>query len=125
MQTVVFIMHRKPIAQGVMQMLKEKSGFNMYYEPDYEHADTAIRERNAKTVLLEVAENGEYDISYCLSLSARLKKENPLCKLILMCPEQNQACVNEAVVAKKSGRIDEFVFYDTSVEYLATKIISM
>ena len=125
MQTVALIMRRRAVAQTLMQALQEKSGFQVCYEPDYAGADVAIRSRGAGVALIEVAESGEFDIVYCLGLCAWLRVETPACKLILMCSEQDKACIGQVVAAKKDGRIDEFVFYDTSEEYLATKLISM
>ena len=125
MQIVVLIMQRKSIAQGLMQMLKEKAELNIYYESDYKSIDAAIRGHDAQIALIEISENGEYNVFQCLSLCEWLRKETPNCKLILMCPEQDKSSINEVVAAKKDRRIDEFIFYDTSVEYLATKLMSM
>ena len=125
MQTIALIMRRKAVAQGLMQTLQEQPDFHVCFEPDYAGADVAIRSHGAKAALIEVAESGEYNVEHCLALCTWLRKETPSCKLILMCSEQDKCCISEVVAAKKDGRIDEFVFYDTSVEYLATKLMSM
>ena len=43
-------------------------GIRFYYESDYTKADVAIRNHLATGALLEVSENGVYDIEFCLML---------------------------------------------------------
>ena len=125
METVVLVMRRRSVAQGLMQMLKEKSDFHICYEQDYALADTAIRSHGARVALIEIAESDSYNSKHCLALCGWLRQETPDCKLILMCPEQDQDCIRDVIEAKRDNKIDEFVFYDTSVEYLATKLTTM
>jgi len=125
MQTVVLLMWRKAVANNLAAALEEKSGIHIHYEQDYSDAEASIKNQSAKAALIEVSQNGEFDVSYCLNLCLSLREKTPDCKLILMCPEQDKDCVAAAVDAKKNRRIDEFIFYDTSIEYLATKLISM
>jgi len=125
MQAVVLIMRRKSMAQGLMRMLGERPELQMHYEPDYANAAVAIKSRSARAALIEVVQDGEYDAERCLELCGLLREETPGCKLILMCSEQDRDCISRVVAAKRERRIDEFVFYDTSMEYLATKFLSM
>ena len=118
-------MRRKPIAQGLMQKLREDQNHNLIFEPDYAHADVAIRSHNADTALIEIGESAEFDASYCLALCAWLRQETPQCKLMLMCPEQNADSVSKVIKAKKKERIDDFVFYDSTTEYLISKLLNM
>ncbi|MCL2105516.1 MAG: hypothetical protein FWH26_00360 [Oscillospiraceae bacterium] len=116
MQTVVLVMRRGLAAQGLMRKLRGDPDLRLTYEPAYSRADVA---------LIEVAESGRQDISYCLSLCDRLQTEAPLCKRLLMCPEQDGTAVARAVEAKRAGRIDDFVFYDATPDYLVSKLLSM
>ena len=111
-----------------MQKLREEQSLqniNLIFEPDYAHADVAIRSHNADTALIEIGESGELDASYCLALCAWLRQETPQCKLLLMCPEQNTDSVSKAIKAKKKARIDDFVFYDSTTEYLISKLLNL
>ena len=85
----------------------------------------AIRGYGAKCALIEVAENEEYGMDYCLALCGWLQKETPECKLLLMCPESDTECVEAAIAAKRSNQISDFIFYDTSLEYLVSKLLSL
>ena len=39
-----------------------------------------------------------------------------------MCPEGQTEVVNRAIAAKRKGEIDDFVFYDVSLDYLAASL---
>ena len=95
------------------------------YEPDYANADVAIRSHLATGALLEVAEDGAQDIGYCLALCAWLREVTPHCRLMLMCPEGQTETVHRAIEAKLKGEIDDFVFYDVSLDYLAASLQSL
>ncbi|MDL2214259.1 hypothetical protein LJB76_01710 [Clostridia bacterium OttesenSCG-928-O13] len=125
MQTIVLVMRRRPVAQGLMLRLEAEPGLTAIFEPDYANADVAIRSHGAGITLIEACESGDYDTSHCLVLCARLRKKTPGCKLLLMCPEQDKGSVSQAVQAKRDGCIDDFVFYDSTTDYLTSKLLSM
>ncbi|MDL2218257.1 hypothetical protein LJC27_06320 [Christensenellaceae bacterium OttesenSCG-928-M15] len=125
MQTIVLIMRREPIAQAFIKRLLDNADIAVIHAPDYGRADRIIHEHSAGAALVEVGETSGYDTAHCLALCKRLRDVAPQCKLILMCPEQNGASVQEAVKAKKDRRIDDFVFYDASLDYLTSKLLSM
>ena len=79
----------------------------------------------ATGALLEVAEDGAQDIGYCLALCAWLREVTPHCRLMLMCPEGQTETVHRAIEAKRKGEIDDFVFYDVSLDYLAASLQSL
>lgn len=124
-KSVVLIMRRASLAQGLMTKVQNDPGFQLCYEPDYANADVAIRRHLAAGALLEVTEDGEYDMDFCLALCTWLREATPDCHLMLMCPENQQETVNRAIAAKKRKLIDDFVFYDVSLDYLAASLQSL
>ena len=125
LKTVLLIMRRASLAQGLMAKVRDAPGLQLCYEPDYANADVAIRSHLATGALLEVAEDGAQDIGYCLALCAWLREVTPHCRLMLMCPEGQTEAVRRAVEAKRKGEIDDFVFYDVSLDYLAASLQSL
>ena len=87
LKTVLLIMRRASLAQGLMAKVQDAPGLQLCYEPDYANADVAIRSHLATGALLEVAEDGAQDIGFCLALCAWLREVTPHCRLMLMCPE--------------------------------------
>lgn len=125
MQIVILTMKRKPVAQGFMNSLKDRRDIILIYEPYYHKTSLTIQRHNAKATLIEVAETGPYDIGYCLALCKELREDTPECKLILMCSEQDEKTIKEVVEAKGKNEIDDFVFYDVTIDYLTSKLISI
>ena len=125
MLDMVLIMHRKAIAQELMAKLKGNKDISLIYEPDYSRAMIAIADCNAKAALIEAAEAGLYGMDYCLTLCKKIREEKPYCKLFLMCSEQDEGSIKQVVGAKGHKLIDDFVFYDVTIDYLASKLISI
>ena len=125
LKTVLLIMRRASLAQGLMAKVRDAPGLQLCYEPDYANADVAIRSHLATGALLEVAEDGAQDIGYCLALCAWLREVTPHCRLMLMCPEGQTEAVHRAIEAKRKGEIDDFVFYDVSLDYLVACLLSL
>jgi len=125
MSAIVLIMWRRAIAQSLLTKLNTYPLMQLCYESDYSQADACVRNNNAKVALIEAAETGSHDVYKCLDICAALRKESENCKLILMCPDQDEEAVAQTVNAKQEGWIDDFVFYETSLEYLSSKILTM
>lgn len=122
LKTVLLIMRRASLAQGLMAKVRDAPGLRLCYEPDYARVAESIRSHQVAGVLLEVAEDGAQDMGYCLALCRRLREMAPHCHLMLMCPEGQKETVHRAVEAKRRGEIDDFVFYDVSLDYLAASL---
>ena len=122
LKTVLLIMRRASLAQGLIAKVRDAPGIRLCYEPDYANADVAVRSHQAAGALLEVAEDGAQDIGFCLSLCARLRETAPRCRLMLMCPEGQAETIRLCIEAKRRGKIDDFVFYDVSLDYLTASL---
>jgi len=118
-------MWRKVIAESLLTELNKRSGLQIIHEHDYIRAYKRIMDENAKVALFEAAETGDYDVSYCLEVCSALRKESENCKLILMCPDQDEEAVEQTVAAMQDGQIDDFVFYEASFDYLSSKLMTM
>lgn len=125
MSIITLIMHRKSIADSLMVRLRDKQDIKLIYQANYNNVNITINKYASKAVLIEVLEAGPYDIDYCLTLCEKLRKSTPECKLILMCSEHDQGSVDRIVNLKEKKQIDDFVFYDVTIDYLASKLISI
>lgn len=125
MPIIVLIMKRRPVAQGIMNCLQDYKNIRLVYEPYYHRGHITIKNNKARVALIEVAESGPYDIGYCLELCKKLREETPDCTLILMCSEQDEKTIKKVVEAKGQNRIDDFVFFDVTIDYLTSKLMSI
>ena len=125
MPNVLLVVHRRPIVQALIDKLQKNSGISLVYEANFSHAEIAGVLHNAEVVLIEVAESGMHNLDYCLNLCQEIRGLVPECKLIIMCSEQDEESVKRVIKAKWEGKIDDFVFYDVTMDYLVSKLKSI
>lgn len=125
MQKVLLLMHRKVLAQSLIRSMENKQKFSFYSESSLENALLAIANYGIDVAVIEVPESGERAAEEALSLSCRIKQEMPLCKTLILCPERSEESKDAVVLARRQGNIDDFIFYDASLEYLTKKLESM
>ena len=125
MSSIVLVMWRKGVAECLLATLNKEPGLRLYYEQDYSRAGASIQSHEGNVALIEAAETGACDVAYCLEVCASLRKETENCKLILMCPDQDEEAVAQTVGAKQDGRIDDFLFYGASFDYVSSKLLAM
>ena len=121
---ILLFMNRKGIAQVLLLRLSETDGVCTGFSQDYANADSIARRFCATSALIEVGEDGNFDTFYCLALCDRIHREMPGCKLLLLCSEDDKRGIANAIAARLDGTIDDFIFYDASVEYLMSKLLS-
>ena len=125
MSAIVLVMWRRAIAESLSIKLGTDPVMRLCYEPDYSKAGISVINNNAKVALIEAAETGAHDVLQCLDICTVLRNEAENCKLILMCPDQDEEAVAQTVNAMQEGKIDDFVFYEASIDYLSSKILTM
>ena len=104
LKTVLLIMRRASLAQGLMAKVQNAPGIQLCYEPDYANAEVSIRTHLATGALLEVSEDGTQDIGFCLALCAWLREVTPYCHLMLMCPEGQAETVHRPSKPNERGK---------------------
>lgn len=125
MPTILLLMQRKAIIQNIKKRLDGDNTIFVISDKNYNTDLVFSNGLKLEVILIEVSESRNYDIEYCLILCEEIRKINPWCKLLLMVPEQNKNSVNLVVKAKVSKEIDDFVFYDVTIDYLVSKILSI
>ena len=124
MTTIILAMLRRPVAQRLIDTMHDDLTVRVIYEPDYHMAVSAAIANSADTVLIEVTESGRFRAESCLDLCSRLREDAPGCRLVLMCPEQDELSVALSMQAARDGTIDDFLFYDASIDYIASKLLA-
>ncbi len=119
----ILVMQRHLIARALLKKLQDATQILPYCESYYSRAERIIGSDKVAVALIEVAESGEYGIAFCLALCTRLRPTG--CKLVLLCPEQDEHVVAATADAMRSGLIDDFVYYDSSLDYTVAKLLSV
>ena len=125
MQKVLLVMRRKVLAQAIMNSLRDDGRFSFSAEYIYENAPITALAIRPDCAVVEVPESGEHPADETLPVCDGIRESCPGCKVLLLCPENSRESTAAAVRAKRGGRIEDFVFYDSSMDYLVAKLASM
>lgn len=123
MGNVLLLINRQPVAQSMMCKMGDSSEVDIIYNQDYTQAEDIVVNCSVDTVLMEIAESGTHDACFCLSLCLRLRKIRPRLKLLILCSEQDDTCVEAVIEARRDGRIDDFLFFDATTDYIVSKTL--
>lgn len=125
MQKILLGLHRKILAQSILQTMKDDKRFDCYIENCPVNIPLAIQKYDIDIAVIEVPESGSNPEGEKLAICREIADTSPNCKLLLMCSEESESCKKAIVEAKRRGEIEDFVFYDSSLEYLIAKLESM
>lgn len=119
-------MSRKILSDALIAQTKTDRRFELWADQNYATAvETAISYAPG-VVVIEVPESGKWrSVEMCLSLCDTIKKELPGCKQVLLSSESDAQSCRAVIEAKKANRIDDFFYYDTSINYLFSKLESL
>jgi hypothetical protein len=74
------------------------------------------------TAVVDVMDVTPKETETALSICKKLRQTVPGCRLLLLVSQDNKKGRKMAIDAIKSRAADDFVFYDTSLEYLFAKL---
>lgn len=122
MKKILLVMYRKVLAEALVSDLRANTAFSLRVEYRYESAPISADVFQPDVVLMEIPESGKNTPEKCLLLCDALRKKQPACKTLLLTPEGNEEACSLTIQAAREGRISDFVYYDTSIRYLISKL---
>jgi len=125
MRKIMLVMHRRVLAQSLVNLMRDDPEREFFAEYIYENAPMTAEIRKADEAVIEMIEGDDEQIGECIDICRAIKAAAPECRLLLMCPENSSDGRHAAEEARRSGLIDDYVFYDASLDYLISKLDSM
>lgn len=123
---ILLIMGRKVLSDALIAQAKNDGRFELWATSDYAAAVNAAKSYGPGVIVVEVPESGSWrSAEKCLSVCDAIKKQIPGCKQVLLCSEGDEDSCQAAIQAKRKNRIDDFLYYDTSVFYLFSKLAAL
>ena len=119
---VMLLLCRRVIADLLIKSLERNSDVEAFGVYDFNNAVNAAISRKPNIALVEIPEKHGAPAIDALDVCEGIKTAIADCKIVLLCPEQDKASVNSCVEAKKQGKIEDFLFYDSGVDYLVSKL---
>ena len=124
MENVLLLLERNIIRSTLARDINDSCNMQVLLEHNYNNIPKAFKEYYPDIAVIEMHENYPQKGKDPLEASSTIKGICPSCKVILLCPENISACVEFAVNAKKTNKIDDFVFANDSFSYLISKLES-
>ena len=119
MQRVIISMQNYVLGEAVEQALTNGGDFHATVAETPEQTAKLCVSLAANALLMEVTGYTPFKLEERLRVRNEVKKQNPLCKMVLLVDENAEKEAAEKVrQAKKDGLIDQFIYGSTSASYL-------
>ena len=123
--TVMLVLCRRVIAGLLIEAIQKRIDMEAFGLYEFDKAKNMAMLRQPKIALVEIPERHGPSARCALDVCEDIRDASPGCKIILICPENDEKSVEATLKAKKEGEIDDFLFYDLSVDYLIAKLESL
>ena len=116
---------RRVIADLLINAIGKKGEMEAFGIYNYKNAVNTAMSRRPDIALVEIPERHGNPAKETLEICEGIKEASPDCKIVILCPEQDENSVNACIDAKRSGNISDYLFYDSGVDYLVSKLKSL
>ena len=124
MKNLAFVTRRKMVAQGLEAALTVHTYLKMnllpLIPPSNALKDASVYQPDI--IILDVS--GEMEQEDLFSLCRKIRQQLPCCKALLLVPD-TRSYRELSVQARKKNLIDDFIFYDNSMNYLLAKLAAL
>ena len=120
---VLLVMKRKMLSDALIDHAAGSSRFELLAAGNYSTAALTAESCSPEIAVVEIPESGAWKpAEKCLAVCDAIRRQLPNCKQVILCNEDDTDSYNAAILAKQENRIDDFLFYDSSVHYLFSKL---
>ncbi len=127
MRKIGFITTNKVLAQSLAASMKHNP--NLRLEPflllNFDQAILDAEVLGIDIAVVDVIDGASKETKTVLAFCNNLRKTVVGCRLLLLVSQDDQKGRQMAIHAVKSNAADDFVFYDTSLEYLFAKVAAL
>ena len=120
---VLLVMKRKMLSDALIEHAARGTRFEMIAARNYSMAAVTAESCSPEISVVEIPESGMWkSAEKCLAICDSIRKQLPNCKQMILCNEDDADSYSATIHAKQENRIDDFLFYDSSVHYLFSKL---
>ena len=120
---VLLVMQKKMLSDMLIAQSVNDTRFEFSAEPRYASAALTAEACLPEIAVVEIPESGPWkSAEKCLAICDVICKQLPGCKQVILCSENDEDSYHAAIQAKKTHRIDDFLFYENSAHYLLSKL---
>jgi response regulator RpfG family c-di-GMP phosphodiesterase len=118
----MLVLCRKVIAKLLIEHITGNTRLEAIGVYEYDKAKKMAQIHHPVLALVEVPERHGEPVLDAFDVCMDIKEACPDCKIMLMCPEQDERSVDACADAKRNNRIEDYIFYESSPEYLTSKL---
>ena len=123
---VLLVMRRRILSDALIVKVSNDPEFTIIAEQNYAIAMLTAEVHSPDISLIEIPESGPWKSAVkCLAVCDAIRKQIPACKQVILCNENDVDSCRAVIRAKQEHRIDDFLFYDNSMNYLLSKIVAL
>ena len=120
---VLLVMSRKMLSDALTGQYAGDSRFELMVARNYSTATLTSESFFPEITVMEIPESGSWNSpERCFAICDTIRQKFPNCKQMILCSEDDAASYNATIRAKQENRIDDFLFYDSSVHYMFSKL---
>ena len=122
--TALLVMCRRVIADLILAEIS-KTDIRPVAVSGFSEAGIEAAFHKQVAALIEIPEGQAGAAGETLGVCEKLREISPGCKIVLLCPEYDKDSVKACVEAKRQGKIEDFLFYDVSTDYLVSILMAL
>ena len=127
MKKIAFITKNKVLAQSLASLIK--NNLDLPFEPfvlqNFEQALIDVGILEIEVAVIEMLAETANETGTTLSLCTQLYESYPKCQILILVPQNNEQSREMAMQAVKAKVVDDYVFLDTSLDYLFAKLLAL
>ena len=127
MKKIGFITKNKVLAQSLASLIKSNRDLPLepYVMLNLEQAAIDAEVFEIDVAVVEMVEEAAAETGTVISLCNELRKTSPDCQILLLVPQDVKRIRDEAMKAVNTRAVDDYVFQDTSLDYLLAKLLAL
>ena len=127
MKRIGFISKNRVLAQSLATLIK--NNLDLPFEPhvlqNIEQAVMDVGILKIDVAVIEMIAEASGKTGNILLLCTELRQTAPDCQILLLVPQENVLNCEMAIKAVNTGVVDDYVFLDTSLDYLFAKLLAL
>lgn len=127
MKKIGIVTTNKVLAQSLVKAAKTQPElvFSLYPLLNLEQAALDVEVLKIDVALIDVMNGDKAEKTAVIALCEKLRQTVPDCRLLLLVSQTDSAGRKMAIEAVRDSQADDFVFYDTSLDYLFAKLAAI
>lgn len=125
MKKLLFISTNKILGQSLSSVIRSnlENGFEWTTQLNYVQAIVGIDIIRADMVIFDIVD--QIDMNHAVEICRLLRERYAKIKILFLVRPEQDVIRNKSIAAQNTGLINNFVFYDNSMNYLLAKLAAL